>query len=163
MEKISLFLLPTVRFSRPTRFCSIYYYIHPTRHLLTYSLTYRYLLTCAIVCVLVCLFVWLFFLFLKRSGLVFRSCPVSLSPFDFHIESSKCCDPWISGLAWRTITQFWGPWFMVLSESIREKTESNLAANISIHIVTYIVTCQRMILRGERLFSGWADAFLRLF
>ena len=45
---------------------------------------------------------------------------------------------------------------MVLSESIREKTESNLAANISIHIVTYIVTRQRMI-------SGWADAFLRLF
>ena len=61
MEKISLFLLPTVRFSRPTRFCSIYYYIHVIRHLLTYSLTYRYLLTCAIVCVLVCLFVWLFF------------------------------------------------------------------------------------------------------
>ena len=45
---------------------------------------------------------------------------------------------------------------MVLSESIREKTESNLAANISIHIVTHIVTRQRMI-------SGWADAFLRLF
>ena len=52
---------------------------------------------------------------------------------------------------------------MVRSESIREKTESNLASNISIHLVTNIVTCQRMILRGERIFSGWADAFLRLF
>ena len=52
---------------------------------------------------------------------------------------------------------------MVLSESIREKTESNLAPNTSIHIVTNIVTCQRMILRGERIFSGWADAFLKLF
>ena len=54
---------------------------------------------------------------------------------------------------------------MVLSESIREKTESNsnLAPNISIHIMTNIVTCQRMILRGERIFSGWADAFLKLF
>ena len=73
-------------------------------YLLTYSLTYRYLFSCAIVCVLVCLFVSLRFLFLNRSGLVLRSCRVSLSPFDFHIESSKCCDPWISGLAWRTIT-----------------------------------------------------------
>ena len=117
-------------------------------YLLTYSLTYRYLFSCAIVCVLVCLFVCLFFLFLKRSGLVLRSCRVSPSPFDFHIESSKCCDPWISGLAWRTITQFWGPWFVVLSESIREKTESNLAAKISIHIVIHIVTCQRMILNA---------------
>ena len=52
---------------------------------------------------------------------------------------------------------------MVLSESIRVKTESNLAGNISIHRVTHNVTCQRMILRGERIFSGWADAFLRLF
>ena len=46
---------------------------------------------------------------------------------------------------------------MFLSESIREKTESNLAANISIHIVIHIVT---MILSGERIFSGWADMFL---
>ena len=29
--------------------------------------------------------------------------------------------------------------------------------------MTNIVTCQRMILRGERIFSGWADAFLKLF
>ena len=50
---------------------------------------------------------------------------------------------------------------MFLSESIREKTESNLAANISIHIVIHIVTCQTMILSGERIFSGWADMFLR--
>ena len=37
---------------------------------------------------------------------------------------------------------------MVLSDSIREENESNLAANISIHIVTYIVTCLRMILNA---------------
>ena len=49
---------------------------------------------------------------------------------------------------------------MFLSESIREETEPNLAANISIHIVTHIVTYQRMILSGERIFSGWADMFL---
>ena len=52
---------------------------------------------------------------------------------------------------------------MFFSESIREKTESNLAANVSIHIVIHIVTCQTMILSGERIFSGWADMFLRLF
>ena len=48
---------------------------------------------------------------------------------------------------------------MFRSERIREKTESNLAANI--HIVIHIVTCQTMILSGERIFSGWADMFLR--
>ena len=48
-----------------------------------------------------------------------------------------------------------------LIRGIREKTESNLAANISIHIVIHIVTCQTMILSGERIFSGWADMFLR--
>ena len=66
-QKISLFLLPTVRFSSPTQFCSIYYYIHPIRHLLTYSLTYRYLLTCAIVCVLVFVF-FVFFCFWSDLG-----------------------------------------------------------------------------------------------
>ena len=115
----------------------------------TYLLTYLpiFVFLCYSLCpsMFVCLS---FFWFLKRSGLVLRSCRVSPSPFDFHIESSKCCDPWISGLAWRTITQFWGPWFVVLSESIREKTESNLAAKISIHIVIHIVTCQRMILNA---------------
>ena len=63
----------------------------------TYLLTYLPILTylCYSLCPSVCFFC--LFLFLKRSGLVLRSCPVSLSPFDFHIESSKCCDPWISG------------------------------------------------------------------
>ena len=37
---------------------------------------------------------------------------------------------------------------MVLSESIREKTESNLVAKISNHVVIHIVTCQRMILNA---------------
>ena len=50
---------------------------------------------------------------------------------------------------------------MFLSESIREKTESNLAANISIQIVIHFVTCQTMILSGERIFLGLADMFLR--
>ena len=34
---------------------------------------------------------------------------------------------------------------MVLSESIREKTESNLAPNMSIHIVTNIATVQSTV------------------
>ena len=144
MEKISLFLLPTVRFSRPTRFCSIYYYIHPIRHLLTYSLTYRYLLTCAIVCVLVCLFVWLFFVVFEAiwAGFAILSC----------VSKSVC-------LSYRELEMLWSVNFRSsmthyhlilrsLIRGIREKTEPNLAANISIHIVTHVVTCQRMILNA---------------
>ena len=71
----------------------LYLLLHPPDSTLTYLLTYLPILTylCYSLCPSVCFFV--FFLFLKRSGLVLRSCPVSLSPFDFHIESSKCCDP----------------------------------------------------------------------
>ena len=114
MEKISLFLLPTVRFSRPTRFCFIYYYIHPIRHLLTYSLTYRYLLTCAIVCVLVFVCLAFFFVFeVIWAGFAILSCgskSVWLSYRELEMLWSVNFRSSMTLISYPDLTLFYTPW-----------------------------------------------------
>ena len=120
---------------------------------------FTHLLTFAIVCVfLVCLCVCLYVFEAIWAGFEILSCvtkSVSCSelemPWSVNLLSSMTCDH----LTLRS-------WFVVLSESSREKADSNLAGNISIHIVTHIVTCQKMILF---LRLGWcvSKIVLRLY
>ena len=110
------------------------YYIHvirPLTHLLTFVIVYVFL---------VCLCVYLNVFEAIWAGFAILSCVTkSVSYREFEM-------PWpvnlLSGMTsdHLTLSFLIGGSF----ESTRKKADSNLADNLSIHIVTHIVTCQKM-------------------
>ena len=123
----------------------LYLLLHPHDSTLTYLLTYLPILT--YLCYSLCpsVFVCLAFFFVFEAiwaGFAILSC----------VSKSVCLSyrqlEMLLSVNFRSSMTHYHLILRSLIRGIREKTESNLAANISIHIVTHVVTCQRMILNA---------------